>query len=132
MREPDDRGVLKHHDHAIGIVIRERSKHNRIEGGKNGGIGSDAERQGDDRNGGEGGRLAEEAEPVLKVGEECSHLMSLPDWGRKVTRFEWRPTDRWSPRVSQGRNAASAVTIARTTTARAERHHIQRAHVEQY
>ncbi len=85
VREPDVAGVLEDHDDAIGVVIRERAKHDGVEGGENGGIGSDSEGQGADRDGGEGGGLAEKAEAVAKVGKEGSHLIRLLELGGEVT-----------------------------------------------
>jgi hypothetical protein len=59
-------------------VIWERADHDSVEGREDGGVGSDTEGEGADRDGGEGRGLAKEAEAVAKVGEESSHVVRIP------------------------------------------------------
>src|SRR5947207_15877990 len=47
---------VQYHD-PVRIRIRQRSKQNCVDDAKDGGVGADAERERDDRNGGEGGIL---------------------------------------------------------------------------
>ena len=65
-------------DHAIGIGISERLQQNRVDHGKDGGVGSDAQRQGGNRGDGEAGVLEEHAQRVLNLLPQMTHAPFPP------------------------------------------------------
>ena len=83
--EADIAGILEHHHDAVGVLIREGPQHHGVERREDGSIRSDAQGEGEDRDGGEAGGLAEKAQSVAKVGCEGSHLIKLRRRGEKVT-----------------------------------------------
>ena len=66
--------LLPDGDDARGIAEREVAQEHGVDHAEDGGIGADAEGQRQDRDGGEAGRLAEQAEPVAEVLRPGRHF----------------------------------------------------------
>ncbi len=110
-REPLGVAIADGHE-PLGIRIRQRAQEDGVDHGEDGGVGADAERQRDQRRGGEAGRAPQHAEAVAQVLpqhlEKRQAALIAPGLGNLRVAAELEP--RGAPRRG-GIEAARSVTL---------------------
>ena len=69
--------LCPHHRDPVGLVVRQIAQHHRLEHAENRGVGADAERQCQNRDGGEAGVLGKRSEAVAEVLDEGIHRRDM-------------------------------------------------------
>src|SRR5215472_9484396 len=77
-------GVFEYHDDSFGIIVGKWAKKHGAQCREDGCIRPDSKREGADRYEGKCGRLAEETERILKIGDKARHASYYPVCGKRL------------------------------------------------